>query len=414
MKKIRNKVGSWVTGDDFFDREEEIKFLTNLLDNGENVLIVAPRRVGKTSLIRETFRRMEDRNSDYLLYVDVQDCSNPLEVIVAVSLAAQPHRKLHEIITDAVSAFFEQVRSNVESVGAADLFEIRLRASLKDDWKAKGRKIIHNLAKADRPIVVCLDELPIMLTRLLNPSPSKESARIKAEIFMSWLRNLMSDVQGRIRFVVCGSIGIEPILKRYGLSHTVNHLRPYHLRSWSRETARECLNELVQAYGLEIISEARETMLDYLPPYIPHHVQMFFGHQYEDCLRRKDHSPTREDVERVYETYMLSTRGHAELADYEERLLRVLDHAAKTLALDLITEAAVSDELTMDNARKLAASSGVTNGEEVLRQVLDVLQHDGYIEWSEKAGGWRFVSRLVKDWWKKRFGDSYVSPSERF
>ena len=119
------------------------------------------------------------------------------------------------------------------------------------------------------------------------------------------------------------------------------------------------------------------------------------------------------DVERIYQTSMLSTRGHAELADYEERLLRVLDPGSVMLALDLLTEAAVIDGLTPENADLLTQGSPLESPDVALREVLDVLQHDGYLEWAEDSKTWRFVSSLIKDWWKRRFGQSYVSPKER-
>ena len=47
---IKNRVGKPVTGDDFFDRAREQRSLWNRIDT-DNVLLLAPRRVGKTSLM---------------------------------------------------------------------------------------------------------------------------------------------------------------------------------------------------------------------------------------------------------------------------------------------------------------------------------------------------------------------------
>ena len=109
---------------------------------------------------------------------------------------------------------------------------------------------------------------------------------------------------------------------------------------------------------------------------------------------------------------MLSTRGHAELATYEERLLSVLEPESVPLALDLLTEAAVADGLTPKSAQQLMQRAQLADSDAVLREVLDVLQHDGYLAWNDEAKAWQFVSRLVKDWWKKRFQLSYVSLQE--
>ncbi len=158
-----------------------MRHLTKLLDEGNNILIVAPRRVGKTSLVRETFRRMEGRDSDYLLFVDVQHCSTPQDVIIALSLAIRPYEHLWDRVTGAFSIFFKQL----ESVTIPDYLEINLREGLTGDWQTKGKKIFDNLAQADRPLTICLDELPIMITRLLQPSAQEtyESKRSQADVF---------------------------------------------------------------------------------------------------------------------------------------------------------------------------------------------------------------------------------------
>ena len=323
--------------------------LRELIDEGNNILIIAPRRVGKTSLVRETFRRMEDRERDYLLFVDVQHCSTPQDVIVSLSLAIQPYKHLWDRVTDTFKIFFKQL----ESVIIFDNLEIKLREGLTGDWQAKGQKILHNLAQADRPLTICLDELPIMLTRLLQPTAQEtyESKRREADVFLSWLRQVMLQYQDKLRFIICGSIGLEPILKRHKLSHTITQLRPFPLDPWSWETAESCLNALGERYGVEWLEESRRALLEDLGSYLPHHVQMFFGLLHEDCARRHVFCPSPQDVERVYQTSMLSTRGHAELATYEERLLSVLEPESVPLALDLLTEAAVADGLTPENAQ---------------------------------------------------------------
>jgi predicted AAA+ superfamily ATPase len=50
-----------------------IDCLIELLDAKESILLVAPRRVGKTSLMREMLQRLDSRCEDFGLFVDVQD-----------------------------------------------------------------------------------------------------------------------------------------------------------------------------------------------------------------------------------------------------------------------------------------------------------------------------------------------------
>ena len=407
-RKLKNKYGPWVTGEDFFNRDDEIRLLSRTIDNGgTHVLIVAPRRVGKTSLIRETFRRLGENRAHYLIFLDVQNCTTPEDVMVAVSMGASRHRTLAKKVTDVFSTFLKQISETVESIGAPDLLEIKLRQGIKGDWQFKGRRLLSNLAEADRPIVICMDELPIMVSRLLRKSPEE------AEIFLSWLRQIMGEFQEKICFIVSGSIGLEPILKRYGLSHTIGHLQPLHIEPWGGQTAGECLDLLARTAGIDWPEELSARIADLLGVCIPHHVQMFFGYLYQDLFKEDRRNPSIEDIERVYQRSMLSTRGHAELADYEERLLRVLDNEKIPLALDLLSEAAINGILKSAMCDVLFDRSGLKDKGPVLREVLDVLEHDGYLVRHETMDGWRFSSNLIRDWWKKRFSQSYVNPSKQ-
>lgn len=45
-------VGRYVSDEYFCDREKETEFLLKQVDNGRNVAIISPRRMGKTGLIQ--------------------------------------------------------------------------------------------------------------------------------------------------------------------------------------------------------------------------------------------------------------------------------------------------------------------------------------------------------------------------
>jgi len=48
---MRNVVGQVVRGDDFWDRKDEIEDIWDAVNSGSHLLLVAPRRVGKTSIM---------------------------------------------------------------------------------------------------------------------------------------------------------------------------------------------------------------------------------------------------------------------------------------------------------------------------------------------------------------------------
>ena len=56
----------------FCDRQEETQTLLNALQNGRNLTLVSPRRMGKTGLIKHTFYNLQNTNSDiFVFYIDI-------------------------------------------------------------------------------------------------------------------------------------------------------------------------------------------------------------------------------------------------------------------------------------------------------------------------------------------------------
>ncbi|MCP4155676.1 MAG: ATP-binding protein, partial [bacterium] len=121
----------------------------------------------------------------------------------------------------------------------------------------------------------------------------------------------------------------------------------------------------------------------------------------------------KEDVERVYKLRMLNVRGHAELSTYEERLEKVLSIGILPLALELLTEAAVTGKLTPDAAMIICRDFDLKEKkpEAALRDIINILEHDGYLV--RKKNGYVYDSNLVRDWWKARFGFYHRPACER-
>jgi len=143
---------------------------------------------------------------------------------------------------------------------------------------------------------------------------------------------------------------------------------------------------------------------------------MFFDrmHEYLRGATRKKALP--DDVESVYQNEMLGNRGQGDLQHYEDRLKMILGEAKYELALQLLTKAAVGggiDAETIDRYRNQLSKLDAEHEESAsaVDHVLHVLQHDGYLE--RKDNGYRFVSGLLEDWWRRRFGHGFVPVFDR-
>lgn len=78
--------GQVVSGDDFADREEELKLLQRKLFNAEKVFLISPRRYGKSSLLDNTLKLIKD-NGLYTAYIDLYRASSFKEFLELYTLS---------------------------------------------------------------------------------------------------------------------------------------------------------------------------------------------------------------------------------------------------------------------------------------------------------------------------------------
>jgi uncharacterized protein len=408
-KKLKMALGNWVEGERFWGRETDLKIFIGRIDAGAHQLVIAQRRMGKTSLMKETARQLQDR---YLcLFVDLQKSESAPDAIAEISLAVKPHQSLWKKVTGVFKGVF---RDRVESINVSEI-SIKLRAGLIGEWQHKGDELLQVLASSEKPVLLLIDEAPILINRILKGpdyllTPER---RQQADLFLSWLRDNSIRHQGKIRIVLSGSIGLEPILRQGRLSSTLNNFEPLELKPWDEKTACGCLEALAAEYEIQFEDGVPEKMVEMLGCCIPHHVQLFFRHAHDVCVHYKRNVISLQDIRSIYDKELLSIRGHAELTHYEERLKMVLGEEIFQLALEVLTETAVVGQLTVEATNIISQGYEFSSlsVSEAQRQVLEVLEHDGYLE--RHKDGYRFVSKLLSDWWKARYEFGYTPTSQR-
>ena len=414
--QLRKAGSNWVDGDRFFDREAELEALMERVQDGIHTLLTAQRRMGKTSLVRELLRRLNDQGGYATLFVDLEAANDAPDAIAEIATQARPLRSVWDRIRSDSANWLRDIPGHIDEVGLHEL-KLKLRAGMDaGNWQRSGDQVFDALAQNDIPVVLAIDELPILVNRMVKGHDyqiTPERRRV-ADEFLSWLRRNGQAHRGRISLVVSGSIGLEPILRQAGLSAQANIFAPYELRPWSHEVAVNCLGALANTYGLDLAEDVRREMCRRLRCCIPHHVQQFFDSLHEHLRRDGRNTATVDDVAAMYERDLLSVRGQIDLEHYEVRLRMALGTESYRTALDLLTEAAVNDGLLTHEAIQLHVANASSSQSDELVPIEDILyslEHDGYL--GRQKEGYRFVSGLLQDWWLARHGQFFTPISER-
>ncbi len=417
MKTQLRKAGAnWVEGDRFFDREAELEALRERVQDSTHTLLTAQRRMGKTSLVREMLRRLDDEGEFATVFVDLEAANDAPDAVAEIATEAQPLRNVRNRIWSSFANRLRDIRGHIDEVEVSEL-RLKFRASMDTgNWQRSGDQVFEAFAQNDKHVVLAIDELPILVNRMVKGHNYRITSerRKAADEFLSWLRRNGQAHRGKVCLIVSGSIGLEPILRQAGLSAQANIFSPFELHPWSHEVSVNCLGALASNYDLNLPENVRREMCRRLRCCVPHHVQQFFDSIHEHLRRGGRSAATIDDVEMVYERDLLSVRGQIDLEHYEVRLRMALGTESYRTALDLLTEAAVNDGLLTHEAIQLHvanASSSQSNELVPIEDILYSLEHDGYIE--RQKEGYRFVSGLLQDWWLARHGQYFTPISER-
>ena len=412
--QLRKGGSNWVDGDRFYDREADLAVLAERARDGTHTLLTAQRRMGKTSLIREHLRRLSQAATHETIFVDVEAAENAADAIAELAARSMAVRSAWHRIRTVFGNTLGALGDRIDTLGVADV-QVKLRAGIDaGNWQQKGDDVFRALAAADAPVVVAIDELPILVNRLLKGhdyriTPNRRQA---ADLFLAWLRRNAQEHRGRIVLIVCGSVGLEPILRQAGLSAHANIYSPFDLKPWDAQTAANCIAELASSYGIVVPDAACEHMLSRLRLAVPHHVQQFFDCLHMLLMRADRAEATPDDVETVYREDMLGARGQAGLDHYESRLHMVLGTERYPLALDLLAEASKESGLSTETVAAYRSRYPTSSSDELaVDDVLHVLEHDGYLHRADR--GYRFLSGWLEDWWRAGYGASFVPLADR-
>ena len=406
--------GNWVDGDKFFNREQELRALEERVRDGTHTLLTAQRRMGKTSLVRELQRRLQNTGEFETVFVDLEAARDTADAIAEIAVRSKSVCGAWDLMKKDFTNFFRGFGGRIEELSISDL-KVKLRAGIDaGNWQQRGNDVFAALAASDRPVVLAIDELPILVQRLLHDESGNlvPEGKRNAEELLSWLRMNGQEHRNRISIILSGSVGLEPILEQVGLSAQANIYSAYDLKPWSEETAVACLEALAKSYDVCISPEISREMCRRLRCCIPHHVQMFFDRMHEHLRHADRKNASSEDLVSVYKRDMLGVRGQVDLQHYENRLKKAVGEKRYPIALELLTATAVGGKIDGKFVNRYRNYFSTRDGSyesnvPSVNSVLHVLEHDGYLE--RQDGSYRFISGLLEDWWRRRYGQHFVS-----
>jgi hypothetical protein len=396
-------VGSVPRGEDYFGQETLIKSIWDRLKR-DNILLAAPRRFGKTAAM---YKLLDDPRPEFTpVYTNLEHIKTAGDFMVELISKIYQKRQFKRMINKLweggkdIASFFRSLPEDIDIGG----FKVKIRENtdVPTHWLMYGERIMNLLAREKPSLLLILDEFAVMIDHIANKN------REEVEQLLRWFRSARTAPETRTRFVIGGSIHLIPMLDSMGMVDTVNDLYVQKLKPFTLETAKLYIKEIFASQQMELTDEVRETILELVGEPIPYFLAVLLVEAFENLRATGSKSGLKPGViKTVFEEDLLGGSASATFYHYRSRIDAYYPgwegQAAKSI-LGLLSrvETSVERQTLYSLFLKSTKMSHSTKSEENFMRLMNKLDNDFYITYKE--GKYSFFSRVLKLWWKNRYG----------
>ena len=160
MSRLENPfVVSGYQGKDYFcDREAETKTITEALRNGRNVVLSAPRKIGKTGLIHRIFDDLAGKGELATVYIDIFSTQNMSDFVrvLATAVIGQLDTKSQKVWTQ-VGRLFSSLKPTLGFDAMTGLPQVSV--TVTEEQKEQSLKdVFEYLKQSQKPCCIAIDE----------------------------------------------------------------------------------------------------------------------------------------------------------------------------------------------------------------------------------------------------------------
>ena len=396
---ILNIVGPPVRGEDLYGREEFITLLWDKLRK-TNVLLAAPRRFGKTSIMYHLLDY--PRNGYKIIHLDLEKITEPVNFIIELLDKINQDGKLAALVKKGFNKAGSFFQKYIKSVGAGlggIEFKIELKNKIKDNWQDFANKVFSELKECPEKVIFIFDELALMLENFEENqiTPAEQKA------FMYWFRDFRQNPTlglKNCRFLLGSSISIEQVLATMKISASINDFERIVLPELTHTQSMELINALFEGEKVALADSSKKLILKHIGPGVPYFIQVFVS-EVSKTAKIKKQKITPSIIDKIYEEDVLGVNCKHYFIHYHERLRHYgqNQHLAQLFLRQLCLNDSISKELLKNIFTQEIGKFEIDR----FNRILGDLENDFYIKYDPKKESYYFATNILKDWWKRYY-----------
>ncbi len=379
---INTIIGQAATGDNFYRRDELVDNLWGKLKNGHHILITAPRRVGKTSVLK---------------YMQDNPIANfePVYIITeSVNNANEYFRKIFKELVQLLNGTRKIKTQLNELIKSKKITSITLEGLTIDDnqidYYNEIQKVINQLALDDTKIIFIVDEFAQTVENIIEDEGVENGKK-----FLEQNREIRQQtaLSKKILFVYAGSMGIENIVSKINLVNSINDLYPFNIPPFTSEEAHGLIDKLTSDTDWFLDKTMKDYLIERLKWLVPFYIQIIL----DELDKNEDFEKEQLDKKDIDWAVGQAIQKRVYFEHWYTRLRKAYKGNDFKFAKEVLNITSDNDVITSHEILDLATKHGI---EEDFREIINALKHDGYINNNENPKQYLYNSPLLRIWWK--------------
>ena len=399
MQPLKPTIGQPATGrEHYFDRPQISQQIRRSLERGGNLLISAPRRIGKSSLIKHLLTQAAA--NEIIIYISVQSATHSNEFFEKLFKELIKNNTVFAGMngfTQRASAGLKNIISRVRNITLEGGLEIDKTANI--DYYTELQTLIKALT--EKKVILLLDEFPDAVSNMIRHD---KQLAIEFLLQMRELRQISSDLG--LQFILTGSSGLANVVSQLGENDLINDLEEISVAPYTEQEASVFIQRLVLGYQIHYSSDFQinDNTLAYILEKInwrlPYYLQIMIKSLFE-AFENTQIIAEPATVDKVLAAMLTAQSEYYGYFQYwYQRLQDNLHNASYQAAIEMLNQLACDKVSSLAQLKSLPFA---TKPKLPVKQILNILEHDGYISQHQQQCG--FNSFLLKQWWVEHVAD---------
>jgi len=375
-------IGNVATGSNFYLRNDIVEDVWSQLKKGNSVLLAAPRRVGKTSVMQYIAKQPTENYK--LIFQDIEGINSANEfferIYTLLLTCLNKMEKAKELGGDFVALL-----KSINKIGAGG---IERQLKTPDFLKATNTLLAKiNENKDIENIILLLDEFPIVLFNI-----DKKDAISILENLRRWRQQ--PEMNKKVKFVFAGSVGIHYVVDKIKKrSSDLNDLAKINFEPLSENEAHKYIDWATQGATVTYNAELKKYLLSKIQYFVPYFINLLLHEINIQAKKANNPNITTQNIDTAFDTVV---KNSDYFKDWKRRLQDYMPKENFAFVNEILIHIAHNEHITLQEIYDKAVKHEKTAD---YMEFIDDLENDGYI--TETKNKYCFISPFLSAFWKR-------------